>query len=123
MNWTEIEKKYPPASDACRDWLEKKWSVIIEVDNENRLGYRLTDGVHAVVMFIPIYGNRWLYDFFDEQGIYVSCMYLSGSMQYMIEEGKREYSAKSNWEIKNRKEVEEEAFSKAFEILTDRLNK
>ena len=126
MNWTEIEKKYPNSSDACHDWFEKQWSVILEINNDGRLGYKITDGVHAVEMFIPLYGNRWLYDFFDEQGIYIGLDYhyavgLARWFSLTIIYDKEHYEDELDTGI--RKEAEYAAFLKAFEILEEKLTK
>ena len=124
MNWKEIEKKYPNSSGACQDWLENQWSVIIEIDNDGRLGYRLTDGVHAIEIFIPFYGNRWLYDFFDEQEI--TC-YLNFDTELQIWYYKI-IDLKQKWEwghrlvYNTRGKAEKAVFLKAFELLENKLS-
>ena len=91
MNWTEIKEKYP-----------KAWNVLL-----NSKHYH--------------YGNsRCLYDFFDEQGIYVGI--ISSPNRYactiFISASGEKMSQSKDIEIgSTRSEAETAAFTKAFEIL------
>ena len=73
------------------------------------------------------YGIRFLYDFFDEQGIYIEISSNYGE-QFWFEIFNDQSLIGYNWDKKgddiaygNRTEAEEQAFMKAFEILEDRL--
>ena len=73
--------------------------------------------------------SRTLYDFFDEQGINVFPMINIETLlfSYEIWDQKNQESFVYNddvdeWNFKNRKQAEQAAFLKAFEILEEKLN-
>lgn len=118
MNWKEIEKNYDKAfSHAC------KWFV----KTPDALGLRLMIGFNMVP-------NRDLYDFFDENGIIIECSVSYDYDDVFTEQVKSIYEwsydiitigIETIWEshrFKTRKEAEQEAFGKAFEILEQKLN-
>ena len=108
MNWTEIQKKYPKGyKKACKRYGVKDIVTILE----ERL-------LHI--------DNRYLYDLFDGEGIYVSIECSGGCGEYRIDYEWVDYDkgdelVKSDWML-NRKIAEEAAFLKAFEILENREN-
>lgn len=106
MNWKKIKDKYPKAFKEGQDW----WVAHAEKYEP---------------AFLFNIGNRFLYDFFDEQGIYIeACVPLSGdeginAFGWMI----YPRGVLSDFEYKTRIEAEEQAFLKAFELLEQRLEK
>ena len=111
MNWNLIKEKYPKAYKEGQDW----WVAHAEIYEP---------------AFLFNIGNRFLYDFFDEQGIIIQIKFfwkaevlgkkwsyeISNDFEYI-------YSSNLNDSItySNRTEAEEQAFIKAFEILEDKL--
>lgn len=98
MNWNEIDNKYPKAYKEFGNWIDK-------------------DGYDT---------DRDLYDFFDEQGIYIHIYNTRILAWYWeIEEYRngRLYNEDIECPIsyKSRKEAEEQAFLKAFFILEEKL--
>jgi len=116
MNWNEIKEKYPESWNKLREW--RKYIDYCETQDD--LGHYITDGVHRVGVWI-YFNKRDLYDFFDEQHVYVVVSYLAGSLfmiagwTYMINQ------SVCDRDFKTRIEAEEQAFLKAFEILEDRI--
>ena len=93
MNWKEIKNKHPKSFKVLNDW----------------------EGIKADP-------NRFLYDFFDEQEIYVFPLrgerHFNGiGFGYEIQAEKRH----RQHGFKSRSEAEEQAFLKAFEILENNL--
>ena len=103
MNWTLIKEKYPKAEELADNW-----------GDTHTIDWRQSD--------------RWLYDFFDEQGIYINI-----SREYLWE-GEYDTNPRREWQgfieyepsseatdfYNTRTEAEEQAFIKAFEILEDK---
>ena len=104
MNWKIIKEKYPKAYKEGQDW----WVAHAEIYEP---------------AFLFNIGNRFLYDFFDEQGIYIEILKMfdgnyttpTGFYFYIDDYTRDEYSADT------RTLAEEQAFIKAFEILEDKL--
>ena len=103
MNWQNIREKYPKAYKILEDNSDYFAAL--------RLGVRGFD-------------KRFLYDFFDEQGIYVNVMRWAETeayfglevWSYRIIIGKGEFVT-SEETYDSRTLAETEAFTKAFEIL------
>lgn len=98
MNWNKIKEKCPKGYEKYALW-----------QNYQKIAPQKT-------FFI-----RDLYDFFDEQGIYIEIrfnIFRQGFGFYII--GKWKPVLFSNYNT--RTEAEEKAFEKAFEILEDKLN-
>jgi len=105
MNWDEIKKKYPKAVELIYECADK----------------------YAIGAFIDDYKyNRLLYDLFDEQGVYINIstqfhednikmwdFYIIGDDGWNL--------AELTYEFTTRTEAEEKAFTKAFEILEEKL--
>ena len=125
MNWKEIKYKYVGA------WIEfisnNDFLEINEDKNSPRfgtLGWYFTDGVHKVKMW-HIYESRNLYDFFDENGFYVDAYmgnYLDNWRYFTWTihtcDG---LIASDEVRFTVRTAAEESAFTKAFELLEERL--
>lgn len=103
MNWNNIERKYPKAFGLYNNFANK------------------LEGLCKL---------RDLYDFFDEQEIYISiCNYIANPVKFdfyiQIKFTKlfagEDYDSKDLY--KTRIEAEEKAFEKAFEILEEKLIK
>ena len=100
MNWQENYQFYPKAWELFQGWWGENYP-----------------------QFDWLMCNRELYDFFDEQGIYLEV--------YVVGISDKFKATKWNYDIANeqvdyldynsRTEAEEQAFLKAFEILEDRL--
>ena len=93
MNWNLIKEKYPKA----HKYLFDHCKVAIDIDK-----------------------SRFLYDFFDEQGIYVIINRSPADNEFFwsIDIGKDFCDGDYT---NTRTEAEEQAFLKAFEILEDKL--
>ena len=119
MNWKEIEKNCPKVA---------KLIYNEGYDFFHQVGYGF-EGHNSV---------RNLYDFFDEQDIYISIMpsHTSGDWGYsiwgeLIEISDTKYSSYARIDLgygmgvtggqQTRAEIEEAAFTKAFEILEEKL--
>ena len=102
MNWKQIDKKYPKAIDKFFDWM--KIDTQEEIDDyaktcsfpkENEIKTRLNRFIEDCLMAYEDYSwnERGLYDFFDEQGIWVTisqssdeeCRTLYNTWEYIIE--------------------------------------
>ena len=119
MNWTLIKEKYPKAHKKLGEWLD--WDKHLEKYQH------------------LLHNDRDLYDFFDEQGIYITVMYdgLAPFQAQITQEGKSENGSEYIWHLpdfrfsdtwknyykkyKTRTEAEEQAFLKAFSILEEKL--
>jgi len=123
MNWKEIKEK------------SKIWNLILKFLNEkqglnpeyitikdNRIGYLQTDGVHIVMIFIPL-DDRFLYDFFDKQGIIIDIDLATNKGQFgfviYFDDFKNEFEGNKLFD--NNPEAEQQAFLKAFEILEEKF--
>ena len=100
MDWNLIKEKYPKVFAKCKVWIESTKGTFLQTD------------------------PRDLYDFFDENGIYI---YACGAMSeghikkfwYAMDflEEPSEYGEY----VDTRTEAEEQAFMKALEILEEKL--
>ena len=109
MNWNKIKEKYP-----------KAWGLLIGFIGENHI----ESFQYLTILFRP-----FLYDFFDEQGIYINVNWRN---YYDTNHNHRTFF---DWEVytedisgysseveePTRTEAEEKAFEKAFEILEGKL--
>ena len=112
MNWIEIEKKYPKAWMLLKEWFGYKKDITVSMELSR--------------IFMP---ERKLYDFFDEHGIYIGLETVGdGGFTWNI--GDKTGTLVENFNDKEgaffnlelcRKEAEEAAFLKAFEILEKKL--
>jgi hypothetical protein len=120
MNWKEIKEKYPKAWKLARGWHFEKENVHI---HDNPIGREMG-------MYILFRNPRRLYDFFDENEIFIGInpVYMGADMgnkrsekpsswEYMITTKDNAVGRKRN----GRSVVETEAFTKAFEILEQQL--
>jgi len=104
MNWKEIQQKCPKAYNECAKWVDE---TLMPINEKSTIPPDLNQ--------INI---RDLYDFFDENGIYVVVLYNGIAPHgchpgFWSEINNRPYN-KTN--IK-RIDTEQDAFTKAFEIL------
>ena len=121
MNWKEIKDKHPKALQACLNWFSPSAIKMYDLQITTSHGSIVyDDGGNCGLI-----GIRDLYDFFDEQDIYIEISYLAiidpmpiGSNEgwwYTINH--RSYETSKD----TRPETEEAAFLKAFEILEEKL--
>ena len=100
MNWKEIRDKYPKAAEAHKKWTKGYYNINVEPD------------------------NRDLYDFFDENGIFIRVDFEFNEdgleWAYYINRPNFRKTYVGDY-YKSRKEAETEAFTKAFEILESKL--
>lgn len=111
MKWKEINKKYPKATLKLKQWL----NLVPE-----------TPFTKLDIQFSSFFGmaqERILYDFFDEQDIFIEIdktTYCNiGDWCFNIN---TEPPTVSGFNYKTRKKAEQAAFEKAFEILEKRLS-
>ena len=109
MNWENIKTKYPKAFDKYSEWLEDP----TEITEYGFLVYIEMNDKHTIV------NDRYLYDFFDEQGINISIGAFLG-FDYRIYQ-KANTLASNKITFDTRTLAEEKAFEKAFEILENKL--
>ena len=117
MNWKEIKEKYPKGYDSAKMW----W--IDEAGLSQFQDFNPCSGVNV--------NDRYLYDFFDEQGIFINVVrmwYFEDTIENSLHEFfdweiivEREFVSDSEVEEPTRTEAEEQAFIKAFELLEQRL--
>ena len=102
MNWNEIKQKYPKAEEDFAKWYFQNFDKQVEwVLNK------------SVAVF-----DRTLFDFFDEQVIYIS---IGAFMVFGIRIYDKGATIFADSDYKTRTEAEEKAFEKAFEILENKL--
>lgn len=96
MNWKEIKEKYPKGFGETFNYTNRFPGLSIDVT------------------------DRWLYDFFDEQNFNVAVLPFFNSWIWKIRyedmnfvEGEKKESTRT--------EAEEQAFTRAFEILEEKL--
>ena len=103
MNWDEIKEKYPKAYDKFGDWFMQSdtFEKGIEMILEKQIGVK----------------DRDLYDFFDEQGVYIGIEILFYDAIFYYSP----HIVSDNLDIcddlegsESRTEAEEKAFIKAF---------
>lgn len=117
MNWEEIKEKYSKSFEL----LIKNHNLDYYTDEtqfNNKLYYNLVD-------FHEEFNIRDLYDFFDEQGLYIdidceSIVKTPLHWTFTIDKKGKGHSGEEVGYI-NRKEAEKVAFEKAFELLEERL--
>lgn len=100
MNWDEIKQKYPKAYDNWITW--------------NQVNYNTAPAKDAV--YILMVGS--LFQFFDEQGILMGVNAVWETWLQTVEEDYEYYE----FDGYTRQEAEQQAFTKAFEILENKLN-
>ena len=105
MNWKEIKEIKEKYTEGWQKWVE----------------YNGGDKESAISNF------RWyprrLYDFFDEQEIYIEITYWQGNdWAYAVFVENKDLNNTSDLFYKGRTDCEERAFLKAFEILESRIN-
>ena len=108
MNWNKIKEKYPKAWGLFGD----DWAIKRHIYYDDERNY-MEDDVGSPV------SNRLLYDFFDEQRIYIEMhrnIWRNSFWYYIIGTLKL---IKPNYPT--RTEAEEKAFEKAFEILEGKV--
>jgi len=136
MNWNEIKEKYPKAINVFIEWrmrnnafkfLEKRFCVTqygfaIECLIK-RAGFQGKD-IESWVCYDRHQdddGNRFLYDFFDKQGIYISIIRNLGDNDFFYHVDIEKRIVKDGDYFSTRTKAEEAAFLKVFEILESKL--
>ena len=100
MDWNKIEERHPKAYDKLNIWICDKFN------SEGEKDYFL---------------ERWLFDFFDEQDIYIELTWGGKCWRYdIINPIYCNNLGYSKEKYKTRTEAEEKAFEKAFEILENK---
>lgn len=127
MNWKEIKEKYPKGWDKLLQWRnyleineDANWK---QTDYYGELGHFFNDGIHTFMREFAKFNIRDLYDFFDGQRIYIGIDYhyaigIERWFSIYFTWGKMDYLKIDHFNG-TRKEVEEQAFLKAFEILEE----
>jgi len=144
MNWTQIKEKHPKAWGSLIFFIGMRYGMSPEIGGKSFLVLYGSSGEYRDNMPFPI---RDLYDFFDEQGIFINtnaieikyggcqdCYEVQGfgieivskETHILFEEHTKE--DKSIWcgvspIHTTRTDAEIVAFTKAFEILEHKLNK
>jgi len=124
MNWIELHKKHPKAYNL----MEKEFNCLYIIATDKVVVSDWSGIISNLEIKIKHPNKRDLYDFFDEQGIRVFINYATsnGTWNYEFRVSKDNNS----WEMSrignicaegSRSKAETEAFTKAFEILNDRL--
>lgn len=109
INWNEIEKKYPKGFNL---WWEFEGFLNSNITQQEFLE---EDNANGMVYFISY---RDLYDFFDEQRIYIFPLRTEYHQKGMGFGYEIQHEARyRQYGFKSRKKAEEQAFLKAFEIL------
>ena len=126
MNWQNIKTKYPKAFERLIKWLA--CSVEVKIEKTNLVTYVPALPGHVVTRkdTMPL---RRLYDFFDEQGIYVWITLPFGTDEGLdifdgeirLVNGNYLFERISVCGTKTRTLAEEQAFLQAFKILEDKL--
>lgn len=120
MNWQKLSNKYPLAYKHMENNFDCLYTMSINITHSIN-GVKQPDKVRKIKHSL----KRDLYDFFDEQGIYIAIEYDNWEYDfiwyvYINETG--DYKAPET-RIKARPQAETAAFTKAFEILNERLCK
>ena len=122
MKWKEIKKKYPKGLDKLFAWLN-----IEEYDStiSKEVGTKWYQFEHGYLLSHEgfCWNKRNLYDFFDEQGIIIKIDVCPACDKYFFDV---EIFSNTVHELiaitfESRKEAEQAAFLKAFEILENML--
>ena len=123
MNWNKIKTDNPKVWDKLISWLNCTVDVLIE---DNKLvTYTPSSPVHSYLKDRQTMNTRRLYDFFDENNIYIFMVHnpFSSSMTtccYEIYSGVVKVHENKSVAL-TRIKSETEAFTKAFEILEKEL--
>lgn len=128
MNWREIKKKYPKAYRKLRKWvylLDPTWynNISEQYDNKSDARYEFIQTLnnHTDCVFNQ---HRDLYDFFDEQDLIIQIHYnREFSFSTLLYTNYDPYNGEYFYyrHYKTRTHAEQEAFTKAFELLEERL--
>lgn len=133
INWKAISEKYPKAWFQFLPWANELMSDFCNpesgielLDKPDRDGNQLISPSGYECQAVP-FPTRFLYDFFDAEGIYVQVVY-AGEKDWVWGINLRdkpvfEVTARDEVSYPSRAEAETIAFTKAFEILEERLNK
>ena len=132
MNWKEINKKYPKAIDKLCDWknvdTQKEINDYVKNFNPKSEKTRFERFMHDHFIIPSYEGYGWnirgLYDFFDEQGIYINLLLTKG-IRYipkLINNNKIPRIWVNCGVYKTRKQAEQAAFKQAFEILENKID-
>ena len=117
MDWKQLKNDYSKAFEKLIKWLD--CSVEVEIEGEDLVSYTKALPTHHIINK-EIMTLRRLFDFFDEQGLYI---YIHPSIMptdakyctYSILQD--DANSMSSTYTENRKATEKTAFTKAFEIL------
>ena len=112
MNWEKIEKEYHKAVELLYKYMDQNIADFKEGD----IGYVMKD---------VLFELRDLYDFFDENEIYIAAypIHEDGLGNFCWGITSDDYCCnETDPNNESRKEAEEAAFELAFEILNDKLN-
>ena len=124
MNWTEIKEKYPKAWDKLFEMFDEG-VLENEIVFDNEPSY-----ISDIIRFeknVPLLFGRLLYDFFDEQGVYVEifrAFSYTNKLQYWdwgVGNDDHFNAITGEVEEPTRTEAEGKAFEKAFKILEGEL--
>lgn len=127
MNWKKIKKQSPKAFRAWCIWRERDCKTFFDkrLGVEKMTGSELEKGFMLWATLKDFTQEKgYLYDFFDEQGIYIyldpcSCHSPPLWNWCIIQHDKELFIAFK--EHKNRLKAEQAAFTKAFELLNEKL--
>ena len=116
MNWKNIKKKYPKATDKLFDFLHTA-----KDHRESTVAlYQISKLVHT---------ERRLYDFFDEQRFYIEVFIEEdfpirwGWRIGIFQDDRWDTDHDNGPSLNTRQKAEEQAFEKAFETLEENLNR
>ncbi len=117
MNWKEIKEKHPKAFALLIKWLA--CTVEVKIEDDELVTYLPVTPVHRITKreTMPL---RRLYDFFDEQEIYIDVNYNRENrlrFAYAIHLPEQGKIINSPDEVPERTEMETAAFTKSFELL------
>ena len=114
MNWKEIEEKYPKAWEL----FGKRYGIYLDLFWKITDDGKLLDTDYESGGYFEL---RHLYDFFDEQDIYVSVIHNEVTRKFYYDISTKPMRSDINSLVKySRTEAESVAFTKAFELLENR---
>ena len=122
IDYAHIKESFPKAFDTLRVWYEDRGEEIsIDTDGE------LCSWLNKARDYRQVLNRRDLYDFFDEKGLFVSIVpsreWKNKNLSNVFCFEVLDYENYKHAEIySTRPEAETAAFTKAFEILEERLN-
>ena len=113
MDWEQIKKDTPKAFEKLIKWLD--CSVEVEIEGEDLVSYTKALPTHHILNkeIMPL---RRLYDFFDEQGIFICILPAFSGWDWEVYVDDK-WIDSSDIKNENRKEAEADAFERAFFIL------